>query len=457
MTVTEIEPHVCDFALALSLRDGALAWPAETRACAYRVYRRVPGAARWGRAVAVLPGTATGWRDPRLTPGTAWEYRVTRAWEAAPPLPRTVFGYLCAGQAAPLVDARGTVLLVIADDAAAVLPDEIVRLSRDLAGDGWTVRRLVVARDDAPAAVKARIAGVRAVTPDLVALYLLGRVPVPMSGWMRPDGHEKRAFPADAYYGDFTGDWPARDGGFTPNVIPGRVEVAVGRVDFADLPAFAPLTAYDLLRRYLQKTHDFRHGRLTAPARAFIDDNFGVFRGEAFAQNGWRNFAAGGSRWRHGGEVGSRRRRLPVGVWLRPRRAHRVRRGDHHGGAGGGRPSGAVHLRVRQLLLLVGGARRAGPRRAGPARRRPHLRLGRAAQLVCARHGAGGDDRRRRAAGAEQPHGVSARQQQPARRAHRPARRPYAAPAPAAPAGGGGAPRRAAHLAGRRPVPRLPC
>jgi len=64
----------------------------------------------------------------------------------------------------------------------------------------------------------------------------------------------------------------------------------VGRVDLAQMPAFGKTEA-ELLRRYLDKDHAFRHGQLDAGRRGLVCDKFGDFRGEAFVSSGWRNFA----------------------------------------------------------------------------------------------------------------------------------------------------------------------
>ena len=83
------------------------------------------------------------------------------------------------------------------------------------------------------------------------------------------------------------------DGKFDQSSAPsGAVELGVGRVDLANMPAFAPKTETDLLRQYLNKDHGFRVKAWTLPARGLIDDNFGAFGGEAFASTGWRAFSA---------------------------------------------------------------------------------------------------------------------------------------------------------------------
>jgi hypothetical protein len=57
------------------------------------------------------------------------------------------------------------------------------------------------------------------------------------------------------------------------------------------MPAFSPKTELDLLRQYLNKDHNYRHGITTLPRRALIFDGFGESDGEAYAASGWRNFA----------------------------------------------------------------------------------------------------------------------------------------------------------------------
>jgi hypothetical protein len=59
----------------------------------------------------------------------------------------------------------------------------------------------------------------------------------------------------------------------------------------ANLPAFG-LSETELLRRYLDKDHHFRHGLIAAQGRGLIDDGLGLSTSEPLAANGWRNFAA---------------------------------------------------------------------------------------------------------------------------------------------------------------------
>ena len=61
------------------------------------------------------------------------------------------------------------------------------------------------------------------------------------------------------------------DGKYDQSAIPGRMDLQVGRVDFFNMTAFAPSGLYegDLLRRYLNKDHDFRNGIFTVPSNTW--------------------------------------------------------------------------------------------------------------------------------------------------------------------------------------------
>lgn len=228
------------------------------------------------------------------------------------------------------------------------LVSEVARLREDLAGDGWTVvyhtapRHVAEVTDPAqqPARDAAHKAGVAAVKNMIQAAYdadparvkavfLLGHVPVPYAGFMAPDLHSSDgsipggtdhfgAWPADAYYGDVAGmpgrpeprwtdDWDRSPQGLVPNprrpenrnvagdgkfdqsdLADGRdPELAVGRVDLAHLPMFGT-PEVELLRRYLDKDHAFRHGQLAVARRAVIDNNLSQRAGTG--PNGFRNF-----------------------------------------------------------------------------------------------------------------------------------------------------------------------
>jgi hypothetical protein len=240
------------------------------------------GGGSWGAAIATLPGTATSYTDANVTVGTGYEYRLTMSGLTSSN------AYIYAGVELPLVESRGKLVLLVDDSFTEDLASEFNRLQKDLAGDGWTVIRHDVSRTNTPPNIKAVIkADYAADTNNVASLLLLGHIPIPYSGWMNPDGHGSRPAPTDTFYGDMHGIWTdvtnktsanppyywwvnkTGDGKYDQNVIPADVDLQVGRVDFYDMPAFQTYGLYevDLLRRYLNKAHDFRTGALTASKR----------------------------------------------------------------------------------------------------------------------------------------------------------------------------------------------
>jgi hypothetical protein len=297
-----------------------LKWMQDTNGVplSYTVYRKAPGATSWGIGTK-LPGTTTSFVDTTIVTGRAYEYRIVKVTPSY-----TGYGYVQTGIDVPLVEDRGTVILIVDSTMAAPLAAELVRLQQDLVGDGWAVLRHDVARIDPVTHVKSLIKADYDADPTRVrAVFLFGHIPVPYSGKLNPDTHPDHvgAWPADAYYGDMTGKWTdttvnytqtlntdrvdaARlsnypgDGKFDQSTIPGAVVLEVGRVDLANMPGRAtaggPATfasEEELLRQYLNKDHNFRHGRINVQRRAIVGDYFGIRGGEAFSASGYRSFA----------------------------------------------------------------------------------------------------------------------------------------------------------------------
>lgn len=297
-----------------------LTWPQDSLGTpsSYTIYRKMPGATSWG-AGTTLSGSTTSYTDANVSVGGTYEYQVVKAASGY-----TGYGYVLAGLNAALVENRGKVVLIIDNTHATTLATELTRLQQDLAGDGWTVLRHDVARNDSPVTVKNLIrADYNADPANVKAVLLLGRVPVPYSGMHDVDGHSDHygAWPADVFYGDMDGNWTdssvnysqtqnsdandrARlsnrpgDGKFDQTTVPSAVELQVGRVDLSSMPGRAtwggPATfpsEVELLRRYLNKDHRFRHKLTNPQRRALVGDYFGTRDGEAFAASGFRSFA----------------------------------------------------------------------------------------------------------------------------------------------------------------------
>jgi len=283
-----------------------LQWHAADDGSGYTVARKAKDSSSWD-SLATLSADVTTFTDSNVKVGEAYEYRVLKN-----PLPDYGgSGYIYAGIELPVTETRGKLVLVVDNTYASDLSSELTRLQQDLIGDGWTVLRHDVGRNQTPPEVKQLIVNdYNSDRQNVKAVFLFGHVPVPYSGNLNPDGHPDHlgAWPADGYYGDMDGNWSdssvnstgaARnenknvpgDGKFDPSTFPSDIELQVGRVDLANLPGFAPKTEVDLLRQYLNKDDNFRQGRLPLPRRGLINDNFGVIYGEAFGSSGWRNFA----------------------------------------------------------------------------------------------------------------------------------------------------------------------
>ena len=152
---------------------------------------------------------------------------------------------------------------------------------------------------------------------------MIGNVPVPYSGLRAEDGHHRPgddhrgAWPCDAYYGDVDGVWTDEtvsyinrshrsntnrpgDGKFDSDYLPSSLEVAVGRIDFSNLPGIAGSSLPGrprgsdkieeaLLRRYFDKNHAYRMGRFRYEKRAAAKSYLSPWLGRNIELNAFRN------------------------------------------------------------------------------------------------------------------------------------------------------------------------
>jgi len=233
----------------------------------------------------------------------------------------------------PVQTARGRMILVPAlnlwaDLSSGPLASDYSAFKSGLVGDGWDVVETapqplhpsgenwgVVGSSENNtykanlAATKSAILAQRDLT-KLNVVLLLGHVTVPYSGTIFEDGHNtcadyhQGAWPADIYYG-VTASWfgssdvltqinptcatavlnnyPS-DGKFDADTfitspLSSRLEMPVGRIDFASMAAFSPNEA-GLMQRYFQKVNGYR--ALAAPYYSSIPKRMttGLFFGE---------------------------------------------------------------------------------------------------------------------------------------------------------------------------------
>lgn len=308
-----------------------LSWNKDDRAESYAVFRKDPtmhswsDQAEWGNAIANLGKDALTYTDENVTSGIAYEYQILKV--CTPVGIKTLnlgvtdtvtsyfgSGYVLSGINVSPVLSRGTVILLIDSTMMMPLSAEIMRLEQDLKKELWTVIKRSAPRATAfnPEAVtttKEIIFSIIEKNPDeQYSILLLGRIPVPYSGLMAPDGHSPDhvgAWPADVYYADFDGEWSDEsinsngasrvenknipgDGKFDKSLNDADIKYPVGRIDFYNLTSFAE-TELQLLKRYLDKNHAFRSGVIKPVYEATVDDNFGVY-GEGFSGSAYRGF-----------------------------------------------------------------------------------------------------------------------------------------------------------------------
>jgi len=286
----------------------------------YSLFRMEKGMENWGAAIQTFSGVdSSGWirhLDTATEKGKSYEYRVIKNGVQN----FVGVGYLMTGiEIAPVHD-RGVLLLLVNEDLLTDASTEIDKHVMDIAADGWNVEYVVVPN------TKNTVHGVRQLIDDqlafysqIEAIYLLGDIAVPYSGQfcnnrnysVPPDGHGPGqgdhcgAWAADVYYAIHNATWYDEDsitqyakrsenqnipgdGKFDEIRLPGKVESQLGRVDLSDLSNFTESES-ELVKRYIQKNHDYRYGIEEVHDLALIDENFSARTG-AFASTAWRNF-----------------------------------------------------------------------------------------------------------------------------------------------------------------------
>ena len=217
--------------------------------------------------------------DEDVQPGIAYEYRISR-----PAKEKIETGYWTAGRNLPAEENKGVAIVVVDETLAGDLVMYLDRFMLDLIGDGWTIVRRDVPRgnDKDPVANLKTARKLRAWVQSSYysasqaphALVLVGHVPVVKSGRSNPDGHKRRPLETDLFYADTNGIW--RDDGqgvLRHNAIPSDyIEMQVGRIDFSHMDG-ALGSEITLLKRYFDKNHHWRHGRLDDLRQAYGGDN----------------------------------------------------------------------------------------------------------------------------------------------------------------------------------------
>jgi fibronectin type 3 domain-containing protein len=262
----------------------------------YEIYRRNLHTNNWGTKLVTLPANTTSWTDTNVSVGDVYEYQIRKKTSTN----RDAIGYLAAGIRYDQTNYRGRIILLIDNTIVTPLSTEIEQLKTDLVGDGWFVETIEAERVEgwnggqAVTVVKQQIVNVYNAAPandKPKLLFILGHVPVARSGldMETSDNHSENegANATDAYYADIDGIWTDTGTHTSPNMeadedpnqttfadsnninipgdykwdqnyIPSELELAFGRVDFADL-AKPAASEIELYRAYLNKLHNYRH------------------------------------------------------------------------------------------------------------------------------------------------------------------------------------------------------
>ena len=256
------------------------------------IQRRILGETHKGswQSIASLKSFVRVYVDEDIKPGVAYEYGISR-----PSKERIETGYWTTGRNLPAQENQGVAIVIVDETLAGDLGAHLDRFMLDLIGDGWTVIRHDVPRGDdknvvanlkAARKIKAWIQGRYYSDPSAShALILVGHIPIVKSGQSRPDGHKPRPQETDLFYADMNGVW--RDdiqGTLRHNAVPSdHIEMQVGRIDFSYLDGTLG-DEISLLKRYFDKNHHWRHGRLGDLRQAYGGNNH--LHGET---NGLRN------------------------------------------------------------------------------------------------------------------------------------------------------------------------
>ncbi|MEY3965294.1 MAG: hypothetical protein RL263_463, partial [Bacteroidota bacterium] len=164
-----------------------LKWLQQSGSTRYQVFTKNSSNSGWDR-LADLSGTDTVFTDTSYRLGSRKEYRVARTSSNYTGFDGN--GYIVAGFDVPPNESLGRVLLLIENKYKTTASPEIKKYIHQIQNEGYLVDTHYVATTENPPAVKSWIYNQwQKDTTIPTSIFLLGRIPVPYSGNMRPDGH----------------------------------------------------------------------------------------------------------------------------------------------------------------------------------------------------------------------------------------------------------------------------
>jgi hypothetical protein len=296
------------------------------------VNKRLYGSNIWVPLITLPAGTGH-WVDNAVNNGEVWEYQVKRqnTWNYGG-TNYTATGYTIGSLAKDNTGSKGRLILLVANDVVSNLSTKYTRLKKELTADGWLVQELIVPRatnwdsQNEVVSIKNNIVSLYNTAPindKPKCIFILGHVPLPRSGSTAvtaPDEHDenKGARGADVFYADTDGSYTDNatynPGGLAtglainqPNdfkwdqdFFPSDIEMAFGRVDFAELtdntaPELTLISNYlDRLSNYRNVASGFDMGEKTGFYFGYDNSNDGSYRSLpniSKAQNVYQNYS----------------------------------------------------------------------------------------------------------------------------------------------------------------------
>jgi hypothetical protein len=255
------------------------------------VNKRLLGTTSWSSVASnITPGTGH-WIDTNVSAGEVWEYQVKRnnTWSFASTNYSAV-GYTLGALLTDNSVYKGQMILLVAQDIPTNLATKYFRLKKELTNEGWFVNELIVPKatnwdsGNQVVTIKTQIQNIYNAAPTTdkpKVLFILGHVPMPRSGSanvVAPDDHSQNAGArgCDGYYADMDGVYTDtatfNPGGLTtplainqPNdfkwdqdYFPSNLEMAFGRVDFADITDVTT-SELGLIENYLDRLSNYRN------------------------------------------------------------------------------------------------------------------------------------------------------------------------------------------------------
>lgn len=296
-------------------------WDLPDDASQFALRRRVEGGSY--QTISLTTENETSYTDTDIVPGIVYEYEFSCQLQRSisnngneVEVPWRMYGYCKSGIELDAHTQEGKTVLLVVDDVISVdIAEALDEFKLSLLQDGWGYREIQAPRTEKFSADSVQLTHqmiVEAIEdePSISSIFLIGRIAVPYSGNIVPDGHTNNhvgAWPFDAFYASksirqLRDDIVNNDTGpreETKN-IPGDgkfdhdagvpIDLPIGRADFYNMPAFEQSEA-ELLNRYLRRAAEWHRGEGVTVHKGFVDDNFGAYgRFEAFAASGYRNF-----------------------------------------------------------------------------------------------------------------------------------------------------------------------